>query len=74
MDTDLVLTGGIVLLVLSMPSLLSGWVEQRMSRLGAIMAISGLGMIVAAWTYRPSGYSIPEVPGIMLRVLSRLVG
>ena len=74
MDTDLVLTGGIVLLAVSLPSLLSGWVEQRMSRLGLVMAFSGLGMIVAAWLYRPGGYSVPEVPGVMLDVFSRLVG
>ena len=37
MDTDLVLTLGIVLLVLSVPSLLSAWAESRAPRLGAIM-------------------------------------
>ncbi len=74
MDTDLVLTVGIVLLALSLPSLLQGWVEQRMSRLGVVMALSGAVMIVAAWLYRPTGYSVPEIPGIMLKVVSRLLG
>jgi formate-dependent nitrite reductase membrane component NrfD len=74
MDTDLVLTVGIVLLALSLPSLLQGWVEQRMSRLGVVMALAGAVMIVAAWLYRPTGYSVPEIPGIMLKVVSRLLG
>jgi formate-dependent nitrite reductase membrane component NrfD len=73
MDTDLVLTVGIVLLALSLPSLLQGWVEQRMSRLGVVMALAGAIMIVAAWLYRPTGYSVPEIPGIMLKVVSRLL-
>jgi formate-dependent nitrite reductase membrane component NrfD len=73
MDTDLVLTVGIVLLALSLPSLLQGWVEQRMSRLGVVMVLAGASMIVAAWLYRPTGYSIPEIPGIMLKVVSRLL-
>ena len=40
MDTDLALTVGIVLAVLSVPSLLSAWVDGRAPRLGAIMAIA----------------------------------
>ena len=73
MDTDLVLTVGVVLLVLSLPSLLQGWVEQRMSRLGVVMALGGAIMVVAAWLYRPSGYNVPEIPGVMLRVVSRFL-
>ena len=43
MDTDLVLTIGLVLLVLSVPSLLAAWAESRAPRMGAIMAITSLG-------------------------------
>lgn len=74
MDTDLVLTGGILLLVLSLPSLLAGWVEQRVSKLGALMFFSAAGMIVAAFMYKPGGYGISELPGVMLGVIARLVG
>jgi formate-dependent nitrite reductase membrane component NrfD len=72
MDTDLVLTLGIVLLVLSVPSLLSAWVEGRAPRIGAIMIITAFGMIVAALTVKPGGYDFNEVPGIMVGVVSRL--
>jgi hypothetical protein len=43
MDTDLALTVGIVLLVLSVPSLLAAWVESRAPRMGAIMAVGAGG-------------------------------
>jgi formate-dependent nitrite reductase membrane component NrfD len=72
MDTDLVLTLGIVLMVLSVPSLLSAWAESRAPRLGAIMAIVALGMIVAALWVKPGGYAFNQVPGVIIGVVSRL--
>lgn len=71
MDTDLVLTIGIVLFVLSIPSLLAAWVESRPPRLGAIMVIVALGMVIAALWVKPGGYAFIQVPGVMIGVLSR---
>lgn len=68
-DIDLLLTVGIVLLVLSIPSLLSAWVESRAPRLGAIMAIAALGMIVTALITKPGGYAFNQVPSVMVKVL-----
>jgi formate-dependent nitrite reductase membrane component NrfD len=73
MDTDLVLTLGIVLLVLTLPSLLASWVEGRAPRVGAIMLIAALAMIVAAVLYRPGGYVFNDVPGVMLGVFGRMI-
>lgn len=70
MDTDLVLTIGIVLLVLSVPSLLAAWAESRAPRLGAIMVIVALGMIVSALWVKPGGYAFNQVPGVMIGVVS----
>jgi hypothetical protein len=72
MDTDLVLTLGIVLLVLSVPSLLSAWAESRAPRFGAIMAIVALGMIASSLWVSPGGYAFNQVPGVMIGVFSRL--
>jgi hypothetical protein len=70
MDTDLALTAGILLLVLSVPSLLSSWVESRPPRLGAIMVIGAGSLLLYALTTHPGGYVFTEVPGIMLGVLA----
>ncbi len=67
-DVDLMLTVGIILMVLSVPSLLSAWVEGRAPRMGAIMSIAALGLIVAAIMTKPGGYAFNEVPGVMLKV------
>jgi formate-dependent nitrite reductase membrane component NrfD len=71
-DTDLLLTIGIVLLVLSIPSLLSAWAESRAPRIGAIMVIAALGLIIAALVIKPGGYAFNQVPGIMIGVVARL--
>ncbi len=71
MDTDLILTIGIVLLVLSIPSLLSAWAESRVPRIGAIMIIVAGGMILTALQTRPGGYNFRDVPNVMIEVVSR---
>jgi uncharacterized membrane protein len=73
MDTDLLLTLGIVLAVLSIPTLLSAWVEGRVPRLGALFLLTAIVMIIYAVTTRPGGYAFDEIPGIMLAVFSRAI-
>ena len=70
-DIDLLLTVGIVLLVLSIPSLLAAWVESRVPRLGAIMVIAALGLIGSALVIKPGGYAFNQVPGVMVEVVAR---
>ncbi len=72
MDTDLALTVGIVLGVLSVPSLLSAWVDGRAPRMGAIMVIAALGLIVTALIENPGGYEFNQVPNVMLKTVMRL--
>jgi formate-dependent nitrite reductase membrane component NrfD len=73
MDTDLVLTLGIVLLVLTIPSLLAAWVEGRAPRVGAIMFFTSLTMIVAATLYKPGGYAADDVPEVIVAVFARMI-
>jgi formate-dependent nitrite reductase membrane component NrfD len=73
MDTDLVLTLGIILLVITLPSLLSAWVEGRAPRVGAILLVASLAMIVGAVMSHPTGYAVSDVPGVMVGVFSRMV-
>ena len=71
-DTDPLLTIGIVVLVLSLPSLLSAWAESRAPRMGAILLIAGIGLIFAALWIKPGGYAFNQVPGVMVNVVARL--
>ena len=73
MDTDLFLTIGILLIVLTLPSLLSAWTEGRPPRIAIIMLIAAATMIVVAVTGRPGGYAFNEVPATMLNVFARFI-
>ena len=73
MDTDLVLTLGILLIVVTIPSLLAAWVEGRPPRVGALVLLAAMAMILSAVMYRPTGYRFDEVPTVMLNVVMRTV-
>jgi formate-dependent nitrite reductase membrane component NrfD len=73
MDPDLFLTLGIVLLLLTIPSLLSAWVEGRPPRIGAIMLLASFGMIAGAVTSKPGGYAFNDVPSVMVGVVTGFV-
>lgn len=71
MDSDLLLTVGIVLSVLTLPSLLAAWTDGRPPRVGAILLLAGLGMVVLAVVQHPNGYAFGDIPHVMLGVLGR---
>lgn len=73
MDTDLFLTLGLLLAILTIPSLLSAWVEGRPPRVGTIMILAAAGLITAALTQKPGGYSFNDVPGVVVGVFGRYV-
>lgn len=70
MDTDLLLVIGIVLCVLSIPSLLSAYTEGRAPRMGAIAVLVGGVLIVTALS-RGHSYTFSEIPDVFYRVIGR---
>lgn len=73
MDPDLFLTIGVVLAVLTLPSLLAAWTDGRAPRMGAIMLIAAAGLIITAVTQKPGGYSFGNLPHVMMGVVGRYV-
>lgn len=71
MDTDLFLSIGIVLLLLTIPSWLSAWTEGRAPRLAALISLASAGLIVVSLTQKPGGYSFGEIPDTMMNVVGR---
>ena len=74
MDPDLLLVIGIVIAVLTVPSLLSALSDGRPPRTGIIMVLVAGALLVTALSSRPSGYRIDEVPDAFFRVFARYVG
>ena len=74
MDPDLTLVIGIVLGVLSVPSMVSAISQGRPPRAAAIVAIFAGGLMVWAINHNPGGYALGELPDVVYRVLDRMVG
>jgi hypothetical protein len=70
-DPDLSLVVGLVLAVLTVPSLISAYVEGRPPRAGAIFVLIAGGLIVYAVSQQPGGYAIAEIPDVFFRVIGR---
>jgi len=73
MDTDLALSIGMVLAVVSVPSLLSAFSEARAPRFAAGMIFVAGGLIVWAVTTRPGGYSLGDLPHVLISVIARYI-
>ena len=71
LDPDLLLVIGIVLGLLSIPSLLSAFSESRTPRTGAIMVLVSGVLIAVALSRHSAGYSFAEIPDVFIRVIGR---
>lgn len=69
---DYFLAAGLVILVLSLPSIVSAVTEHRAPRVAAIVLLIAGGMIAYATTQKPGGYQISEIPDVILRVVASL--
>lgn len=73
MDTDLFLVVGLVLGALSVPSFLNGYAESRLPRFALLTLGLGAALVVGANLGNPAGYSVQEVPDVVIRVVGRLI-
>ncbi|MFN3972007.1 MAG: hypothetical protein ACK4L4_11635 [Gemmobacter sp.] len=71
MDTDLMLVVGVVVAVLTLPSLFSAFIDGRAPRAGAILALIAGVLIAVAVSERPGGYAIADIPDAFYRVFAR---
>ncbi len=65
---------GIVIAVLTIPSLVSALNDRRPPRTGIIMIIVAGSFLVAALSTRPGGYRIDQIPDAFSRVIARYAG
>lgn len=71
MDPDLFMVIGVTIGVLTIPSLLSAFIEGRTPRTGAIMILISGTLIVLALKDHHSGYELGDIPGAFYRVFGR---
>lgn len=73
MQADVFLVVGIVLGVLAIPALLNAFTESRFPRLALSITALGAGLVALAISQKPSGYQLAEIPGVFVRVVSRVL-
>jgi hypothetical protein len=71
MDPDLALVVGLVICLLSIPSILSALSDRRAPRASLVTVLLGGGMVLYAMQSSPGGYAIDQVPDVFARVLAR---
>ena len=69
MTYDIYLVVGIVVLVLTIPSIVSAILDGRAPRYSAIMVLIGGGLVAVAVSQNPTGYTIQDIPGAFTRVI-----
>ncbi|SFR33235.1 hypothetical protein [Litoreibacter janthinus] len=73
MDYDLILVIGIVIGVLTVPAILSAFLDGSAPRVATIAAVMSGGMIVFAVYSAPGGYSISDLPDVFTKVVAGFV-
>ena len=62
---------GTLSLLMAIPSLLSSWMEGTVPRAGAILVMIGGVLVVLALHQHGRGYTISEMPDVVMRVIGR---
>lgn len=74
MDPDIVMTIGIVLGAFSFPSLIHNILHDgRPSKVVGFMSLVAVTVMVIAAVNKPGGYTLTEIPEVVISVLRRLV-
>lgn len=69
MQYDLYLVIGLVILVFSIPSIVSSYSDGRAPRIAALLLLAGGGMVVYALTQKGGGYTLEDIPRAFVRVV-----
>ncbi len=67
---DLILVIGIIVAGLAIPSILGSMAERRSPRTAAIAILVGGSLILIAFSQRPGGYTLEEIPEAFIRVVA----
>jgi hypothetical protein len=73
MDPDLLLIVGLVIGVLSIPSMLSALSDSRPPRVAAILVLIAGVLVVIAVRNKSGGYALAEIPYVLLTVIGRYI-
>ncbi len=73
MDPDLAMAIGMVLAVFSLPAVLSAVSDKRAPRVAMFTILVAGGLILWALSNKPGGYSLSELPKLLIEVIARYI-
>lgn len=73
MTNDLILVIGVVVFALSVPAILSAFVDNRSPRRAAALAAVGVAMVAYALSQAPGGVDLALVPAAFARLIGEIV-
>jgi hypothetical protein len=73
MDYDLLLVVGLVLMALTIPSMMSAWIDNRSPRTATILLFAAAGLVVTALSQSPRPYTIEGIPHVFIEVIGRYI-
>lgn len=73
MDFDTALVIGLVVGVFSIPAVVSAMSDRRTPRVAAVAMIVACGLVAWAVTQKPGGYTIDQVPSVVVKVIAHYV-
>jgi hypothetical protein len=73
LDTDLILTIGLVVAVFAIPAVISAFSDHRPPRAATLAVLVSGGLIVFAFYANPGGYTIERIPDAVARTVARLL-
>jgi hypothetical protein len=73
MDPDLAMAIGMVLAVFSLPAVLSAVSDKRAPRVAMFTILGAGGLILWALSNKPGGYSLSELPKLLIEVIARYI-
>ncbi|MEQ8902208.1 MAG: hypothetical protein RID11_11655 [Roseovarius sp.] len=73
MDPDLAMAIGMVLAVFSLPAVLSAVSDKRAPRVAMLTILGAGGLILWALSNKPGGYSLSELPKLLIEVIARYI-
>ncbi|MEX1660189.1 hypothetical protein [uncultured Thioclava sp.] len=72
LDTDLILTIGLVIAIFAIPAVISAFSDQRPPRAATLAVLVSGGLILLAFYAKPGGYTIERVPDAVARTVARV--
>ncbi|MDJ0630561.1 MAG: hypothetical protein QNJ44_20050 [Rhodobacter sp.] len=73
MTQDLLLVIGLIIAAFAIPSIMGAIADRRSPRTAAIAVMIGGGLIILAYTQRPGGYTLEEIPEAFVRVVAHFI-